>query len=90
MNGPRMHPGYTLDTPPDTPWIHIGYAPQIHPGYGILNHSGTYTGLVMHISMLSVSMGLWDTPQLYPRYTPGYILDTPWIILYTPLGPSGG
>jgi hypothetical protein len=87
MDRPRMHPGYTLDTPPDTPWIHTGYAPQIQiwhikPFWGIFRLINIKAYGIWYIGMWGVSMGLWDTPQIHPRYTPGYTLDTPRITPY--------
>ncbi len=89
MDRPRMHPGYTKDTPPETPWIHTGYAPQIQlwhikPLWGIFRLINIKAYGIWYIGMWGVSMGLWDTPQVNPRYTPGYTLDTPRITPYTP------
>ena len=39
---------------------------------------------IWYIGMWGVSMGMWDTPQIHPRYTPRYTLDTPWITPHTP------
>lgn len=88
MNRPRLHPGYSLDTLQDTPWIHIGYTPQIHPGYVILSHFGEYTGLVRHVGCIYGFVGYTsDISQIHPLIHSRYSSDNP---IYTPDTPDRG
>ncbi len=55
MDTPRMHLGYTLDTPPDTPWINPGFTPDtpwiwhFKPFWTIFRHIRAYGIWAFHM-----------------------------------------